>query len=345
MSKQELQAKAFSEVASFANQPFKKKVSFGQKSEWFRLISPNLNYRKVKGYCNTNTLAALLAGYTNVIANNLEIIKFELAYLSVFKLGLSIAENAPPCYWITKDLLLALTATDLPKHWIDIKPFIPYGFFFLPPLIKSPKGQFVEWIYFDFFSPHIVRENIKVNNFELDHGECDRPEINWICGVVGEIYGNGILSLQADKDGLPEWNKNYRDNNDTANLILDFHENDTSSNRKEFYQLISSLILQLLLYQMVKIDIDSNDRKKTNNKSFTIKGKLPKNYPREPRWIGKDFELKTDSPGARNSTSVSVSRSSPRTHWRRGHWRNQPFGSRENPEYKNIWIEPILISS
>ena len=29
-------------------------------------------------------------------------------------------------------------------------------------------------------------------------------------------------------------------------------------------------------------------------------------------------------------------------HWVRGHWRNQPYGPRDNPEYKTIWIQPHL---
>ena len=36
---------------------------------------------------------------------------------------------------------------------------------------------------------------------------------------------------------------------------------------------------------------------------------------------------------------------SPRLHWRRGHNRNQPYGPRDNPVYRRIWIEPCLIDA
>ena len=34
---------------------------------------------------------------------------------------------------------------------------------------------------------------------------------------------------------------------------------------------------------------------------------------------------------------------SPEPHWRRGHWRNQPYGSRANPSYKRIHLKPVYV--
>lgn len=192
-TKKELQEKAFDEILSFLDQPFKKQVSYGQKTKWYKLISPNLNYRKVRGYCNTNTLAALLSAHINKIQYNLEIVKLHPAYSSIFQLAMTVAKEIPPCYWLTGELQSALMATDLPKHWVEIKPFIPYGFIFLPPIIRSPKGQFVEWIYFDFFSEDVTRKDIKINGLELNYGDFYYPEINWIVGVTGEISNSGTV--------------------------------------------------------------------------------------------------------------------------------------------------------
>jgi len=33
----------------------------------------------------------------------------------------------------------------------------------------------------------------------------------------------------------------------------------------------------------------------------------------------------------------------PEPHWRKGHWRNQPYGPRANPEYKRIRIAPVYV--
>lgn len=99
---------------------------------------------------------------------------------------------------------------------------------------------------------------------------------------------------------------------------------------------------------MAKFDvIELKNKNVDNNKSFTIRGKLPKNHPRDPNWIGKDYQIKNSSLPSSSSSSSKMNlahRSSPRTHWRRGHWRFQPYGNKEKPEYKNIWIEPTIIS-
>lgn len=42
--------------------------------------------------------------------------------------------------------------------------------------------------------------------------------------------------------------------------------------------------------------------------------------------------------------ATEKSHASPRTHWRSGHWRNHQYGSRKEPKYKHLWIEPVLIN-
>jgi hypothetical protein len=47
----------------------------------------------------------------------------------------------------------------------------------------------------------------------------------------------------------------------------------------------------------------------------------------------------------RKQQTPATNHASPISHWRRGHWRNQPHGSKENPSYKLVWIEPTLINA
>lgn len=55
-----------------------------------------------------------------------------------------------------------------------------------------------------------------------------------------------------------------------------------------------------------------------------------------PNVVGASCRAPTDS-----ETAEAVS--SKRLHWRRGHFRQQPIGSRENSQHKIIWIEPVLV--
>jgi hypothetical protein len=57
----------------------------------------------------------------------------------------------------------------------------------------------------------------------------------------------------------------------------------------------------------------------------------------EPAWIGRKYKIIHDNDG-------SGSHASPRSHWRNGHWRMQPYGER-NEQRKLIWIEPMLVNA
>ena len=58
-----------------------------------------------------------------------------------------------------------------------------------------------------------------------------------------------------------------------------------------------------------------------------------------PRVIGEGYKPKV----IRNYDPQGT-HASPRTHWRRGHWRQQPVGARKDPKHKTIWVEPVLVN-
>lgn len=84
----------------------------------------------------------------------------------------------------------------------------------------------------------------------------------------------------------------------------------------------------------------------TINKQATTKGfnkKVPQLLPKYPRWIGESYQIKTER--LSNSDSPGT-HASPRTHWRRGHWRCiEPGEGKQWKESKRLWIEPILINA
>lgn len=57
-----------------------------------------------------------------------------------------------------------------------------------------------------------------------------------------------------------------------------------------------------------------------------------------PRWIGQGFKPE------RSSTPRGGSHSSPRPHWRRGHWRSQPIGTGRK-ERRVVWIKPTMVKA
>lgn len=57
-----------------------------------------------------------------------------------------------------------------------------------------------------------------------------------------------------------------------------------------------------------------------------------------PNIIGRDYRTVTAGPSIHNQGS------SPRMHWRRGHWRDQAYGP-EHKLRKLLWIEPMLVAA
>lgn len=69
-----------------------------------------------------------------------------------------------------------------------------------------------------------------------------------------------------------------------------------------------------------------------------------------PNIIGAKYKFKREVPQVVKGKFVHApgretgTHASPRMHWRRGHYRNQPVGPGRK-ERKNIWIEPCLIGA
>jgi hypothetical protein len=104
-----------------------------------------------------------------------------------------------------------------------------------------------------------------------------------------------------------------------------------------FINKLRNLLIQTFLYQQTyrprEVYIPENSQTTKQQAQSRIK-------PLSPIIIGKDYRIQRSQENFNGGTHTS-----PRTHWRSGHWRNQPYGKRENPQYKTIWLEPVLVGS
>ncbi len=67
-------------------------------------------------------------------------------------------------------------------------------------------------------------------------------------------------------------------------------------------------------------------------------GKQPREFW-SPNYIGANYRVVRS-----HEAAAAGSGTSPRMHWRRGHWRHQPCGPQRN-QRRDIWIEPMLINA
>lgn len=58
-----------------------------------------------------------------------------------------------------------------------------------------------------------------------------------------------------------------------------------------------------------------------------------------PNVIGRSYQIVRQVSGATGESGIS-----PRMHWRRGHWRKQPYGPQQSLR-RDQWIEPMLVAA
>ena len=121
-----------------------------------------------------------------------------------------------------------------------------------------------------------------------------------------------------------------------------------SENIKSFEFQLLSLALNFLLFiessgNVVLTDVLPSEtiQECSKYKGFSKKADTPP--PKYPRWIGKNYKVKSER---LPTTESGETHASPRTHWRRGHWRCiEPGEGKQWKESKRLWIEPVLINA
>lgn len=318
----------------------KKLINKISQSKYYKTIKANLNYKDVKNYVSVENLVQQLSLYLYSFKEKslLSIYKQDDAALLYLSAVDFIYQQFIPCYWLEKDLIKALINTDLPHHWIDLKPFVPKGILLLPKgLIISPEGFSLNWLYFEHNLVDYLRPKVEVYRNSVKFAPLEDTSLTWTTQLSnGAIYATRI-GLTPDKNGLPT----YADF-EISDLAKQGYVDEIIIEREElnFIKLVSNLSFQFMLYMMAKPDtliVNSE----LGRKGF---GKSKEDPQRDPFWIGKNFQVKRENKPS--STSNPGSGGSKITHWRRGHWRNQPIGAKDNrdPQFKQIWIEPVLIN-
>jgi hypothetical protein len=73
----------------------------------------------------------------------------------------------------------------------------------------------------------------------------------------------------------------------------------------------------------------------------TVAAKHANEKPKQfwyPNIIGRTYRIQQHS-------KTPGTHASPRLHWRRGHFRNQPYGPKQQTQYKVLWLEPMLVGA
>lgn len=245
-------------------------------------------------------------------------------------------QNRFPVFALNKNLAEAFLNSDPPKNVSNINPFALGGVLLLPQgLLKNPDGNELQYLCFRFVKAKQVLTNT-ILGMPIDS---IYPPFNQIrcCSLLGiSAY---CFDFFADRDETHEVGDT--DSNDFYPSIASGISDKDAETR--FTSQVKNLLLQTFLYMQFKtsdLPMASNATQgfsRYEQKSASVK-------PLTPIVIGQDYKIKKETIPDRDRTS-SGTHASPIAHWRRGHYRQQAIGSRDNKSHKTIWIEPIFVQA
>ncbi|MFW6359850.1 MAG: hypothetical protein ACOC0N_11655, partial [Chroococcales cyanobacterium] len=117
----------------------------------------------------------------------------------------------------------------------------------------------------------------------------------------------------------------------------DLGNHSLSEDDRIFVDRIHNLIVNVLLVLETCPDLMSNVTSTetiAKPKGFGIAQKQKAANIRYPRWLGKSYKRTVNATPRKHHAS-------PRTHWRRGHWRS--LEGQHWKQNKRVWIKPVLV--
>ncbi len=305
------------------------------------------NYRRIKGYIDYKEIAVKLANHLMCLEAGFELKGFSDSAWNAISHSAWIAYENPvfPVFAITKELAEAFLRTDLPAHVCSVKKTFDTALFLLPNVnLKTPDGYLIEWAFashflkgqttatlpksaLDGFSDDVVR---KLERIESPPLEVSR--LRWVSevGNLATIYSS-IMELPEDGDKPVTGEIVFGGNIDSLG------KNTDAKTEQQFTTTVDKLLLQTLLYLQLKPDSVSATAPSSHQSGSGFRGKADPHQRLEPIWIGRDYQPQVLG-------RSHGSHSSPRLHWRRGHWKRVAFGE-GRMERRWQWIEPTLVNA
>lgn len=216
-----------------------------------------------------------------------------------------------PMFFVGREILQACLATE-PLDVVDGSniplPF-PTMTFIMPRNSLSVAGDHIHYIDVFRFDPDNIAE---ITNGAI---VTDKPCLSiYATTCSGGVYMRNLSKVFRNKD--------FKPSDDPILESMSFEEID-------FTDKLCVLVFNLLYAMAAKPEyVESGHKigrhKKSNSEIWS------------PNIVGRKFAVKR--------AAEAGTHASPRTHWRRGHFRHQPFG-KGLTEHKIIWLEPMLIGA
>jgi len=296
--------------------------------------------------------------------------------ISVFQDWINWYKNGRNIFAFSKELLKMLEKTDVNE--ITYEAFnLPFDNFYisLRPLnlkIATDSDKIIEGVFVSVDRKEMEQHFVEDPNLPYDYavsfhfaGDFEELKLKYF-DKIWDGYGAGgvdfwqysffflrkenVITIQ---DGINEAKAVFQSVNfpENAENVTDT-ELDVFNLHIKFIEDTSRILVNSLLYLSLPkkdkdilvdypFDLPFNFNKKltlakTKKESGIIENKIKETGYSKIQYVGNSFK------SISNHKSESGNNISP--HWRRGHWRNQPFG-KELKESKLIWIKPTIVNT
>jgi hypothetical protein len=299
---------------------YRKALKLAKQSHWFSKI--DRPYPKLAGYEPFATAAKSLAYNLLIVemgalSGQLDIrnVFDDLAWNATVCSAWTLAHNEFPVWWLDKDLFAAFDQSDVPRAIGDLKVSVPFGMIMLPrDKIVNPENNPCDWVFFQHLPKGLQLPPLHLGGHTIENAPVECDKFRWATvlrdgtGYASTIELVGDEVIHGDFEMV---NVGFVDSNYDLSL------------EQQFQKRIESIVLQTLLYLQVKPD----DLTPPAPSAISTKGQgfssgKSKSERFSPLIIGQKFQAKTErATGTTHSTHAT-----PRTHWRKGHWRRVAIG-------------------
>ncbi len=324
---------------------------FRQQTKLFGLVYPLFKeYGKIGREYKRD---ALIQSYYGEVSQEIKNSKFfNFLHYSHFE------ETGSNIFHFKKEILELLQQTDVSAIQLKNIQF-PYTCFYLslrelalPLTIATANDTIIDGVYIEFSKND---NDYSFISFEVCGYAESQKEMEFANAVEDKIYASASLNFENEENSIAEAI--------TLNeqIIKETFENKKATNKNkereidfmlEEYKLLKdhlNLFVNCILYlssispdikEIYGEDLPKKLKEKINKadkeyKQDKVKKELQKQGFSTIKIIGNSFV------NTNNSQQIGNKELAP--HWRRGHWRNQPFG-KEMAENKLIWIQPTIVN-
>ena len=246
---------------------------------------------------------------------------------TIYKILVNYYHNLLSVYHVDKKLFDAFACSDVPKNIKDLEQVVPFGVLMLPNNALKINNIPVNFIAFEYLKKDDLSVQHTRNDGDiLSSGIYGKTYISWFTMLKGEIQYCRCFDLNTKLKSVE-----FKEKQHTVNTIV-------TDEDLELENIITSILVQTLLYlQYIEPEIIYSLKINKLNKTTKFKSKSTKLNKLNPVIIGNNYQYLSDNKSQNVKSSKNV-------HWRRGFYRNQPYGKRDNTKYKNTWIQPVLVN-